>query len=197
VTDRFEDLVGADDLPPEERARLRRMHDLLLRVDAPAAVPERLRRSPSVGGEVPTVRPALRPWRRLRPAFALVAAALVAAVFGAGYLLGDRDVEPVAVIEMTGVGFADGANGSIELLPEDESGNWPMRLLIRGLEPSTGRQDYYELWLTKQGKLAAPCGRFTLHEGLTTVSLSVPYGLRAYDGWVVTRRGSDQPLLST
>ena len=40
-----------------------------------------------------------------------------------------------------------------------------MRVLIRGLEPSTGRQDYYELWLTKQGKLAAPCGRFTLHEG--------------------------------
>jgi hypothetical protein len=29
------------------------------------------------------------------------------------------------------------------------------------------------------------------------VTLSVPYGLRAYDGWVVTRAGSDQILLRT
>jgi hypothetical protein len=29
------------------------------------------------------------------------------------------------------------------------------------------------------------------------VTLSVPYRLRAYDEWVVTRRGSDEVLLST
>jgi hypothetical protein len=29
------------------------------------------------------------------------------------------------------------------------------------------------------------------------VTLSVPYGLRQYDGWVVTRRGSDRVLLTT
>jgi hypothetical protein len=195
VTDRFEDLFGkVDDLPPDERDRLRRMHELLLEVDAPAEVPARLRELPTAPSDEQRAR---RRWPRLRPAFALVAAALAVAAFGAGYLLGDRDVEAVAVIEMTGVGPDRAATGSIELLPEDESGNWPMRVLIRGLEPSAGRQDYYELWLTKDGKLAAPCGRFTLHEGLTTVSLSVPYGLRAYDGWVVTRHGSDQPLLST
>jgi hypothetical protein len=27
--------------------------------------------------------------------------------------------------------------------------------------------------------------------------LSVPYGLRRYDGWVVTRAGSDEILLTT
>jgi len=36
-----------------------------------------------------------------------------------------------------------------------------------------------------------------VHEGVTTVTLSVPYGLRSYDGWVVTRRGSDRVLLTT
>ena len=199
MNERFEDLVGdMDDLAPEERERLRRMHELLLQVDAPAEVPASLReRPPEMGGEARAEQRARRPWRRLRPAFVVVAAVLAAAAFGAGYLLGDRETESVAVIEMTGVGPTRAATGSIELLPEDESGNWPMRVLLRGLKPSAGRQDYYELWLTKNGKLAVPCGRFTLHEGLTTVTLSVPYKLRAYDGWVVTRRGSDQPLLST
>ena len=68
---------------------------------------------------------------------------------------------------------------------------------VRGLEPSRDRADYYELWLTKDGKPTDSCGRFTLHPGVTTVSLSVPYGLRDYDGWVVTRRGSDEILLTT
>jgi hypothetical protein len=197
VTDRFDQLIDAGDIPPEERDRLRRVHELLLATDAPAEVPESLRQAPRVDEERPAARPARRPWRRIRPAFALVAAALAAAVFGAGYYLGDRDVEPVAVIEMSGVGREAGADGSIELLPADDSGNWPMRVLLRGLEPSADRQDFYELWLTKKGKLAASCGRFTIHEGLTTVSLSVPYRLRAFDGWVVTRRGSNAPLLTT
>ena len=29
------------------------------------------------------------------------------------------------------------------------------------------------------------------------VVLTVPYGLRRYDGWVVTQAGSDEPLLTT
>ena len=77
------------------------------------------------------------------------------------------------------------------------AGNWPMNVLVRGLEPSRDRSDYYELWLTKDGKPVESCGRFTVHPGVTTVSLSVPYGLRNYDGWVVTRAGSDEILLTT
>ena len=103
------------------------------------------------------------------------------------------------MIELTGVNDGRGASGSIELLEQDaeDNGNWPMVVMLRRLEPSTSRADYYELWLTKDGKLAASCGRFTVHEGLTSVTLSVPYGLRRYDGWVVTRRGSDEILLTT
>ena len=72
-----------------------------------------------------------------------------------------------------------------------------MNILVRGLTPSRDRSDYYEMWLTMDGKLTEPCGRFTVHSGLTKVALSVPYGLRKYDGWVVTRHDSDVPLLST
>ena len=119
--------------------------------------------------------------------------------FGAGWFANERsgDVEAVALIPMTGTAQARGATALIELLPQDESGNWPMNVRVRGLTPSRDRSDYYEMWLTKGGKLTDPCGRFTVHSGLTKVTLSVPYGLRQYDGWVVTRHGSDVPLLST
>jgi hypothetical protein len=188
VNERFDELVGKIE-DPAERQRLMRVHELLLSVDAPPELPVALESAP-----VPKPEPLLP--RRRRRALVLLAAALAAASFGAGWLAGagDGDAEPELVIAMSGQG---GATGSIELLPQDASGNWPMNVLVRGLEPSRDRADYYELWLTKDGKLAEPCGRFTLHPGVTTVTLSVPYGLRNYDGWVVTRRGSDKILLTT
>ncbi|MDX6439530.1 MAG: hypothetical protein QOF45_2113 [Gaiellaceae bacterium] len=191
MSNRFDELVG-DIEDPHERERLRRVHELLLSVDAPPEASPALDRPPAAR-PVPLV-----PQRR-RTALALLAAALAAAVFGAGWLAGARsdDVGAEAVIPMAGTAGAAGASASIELLPQDASGNWPMNVLVRGLRPSRDRADYYELWLTKDGKLADPCGRFTVHAGLTKVVLSVPYGLRQYDGWVVTRHDSDVPLLST
>jgi hypothetical protein len=191
MTDRFDDLVGEIE-DPEERARLQRVHTLLLSVDAPPELSAALREPPAA--EQVKVLP-----RRRRTALALLAAALAAAAFGAGWLASARsdDIQAEAVIPMAGIGQAAGATASIELLPQDESGNWPMNVLVRGLTPSRDRSDYYELWLTKGGKLADPCGRFTVHTGLTKVVLSVPYGLRRYDGWVVTRHDSDVPLLAT
>lgn len=191
MSDRFDELVG-DIEDPAERERLRRVHELLLSVEAP---PER----PAAPAAAPTLAPVAFFPRRRRFALALIAAALAAALFGSGYLIGGRsnDVDAVRVIPMAGVNDSRGASASIELLPQDESGNWPLNVRLRGLEPSKDRADYYELWLTKDGKLADSCGRFTIHPGLTTVTLSVPYGLRQYDGWVVTRRGSEQVLLTT
>jgi len=72
-----------------------------------------------------------------------------------------------------------------------------MRVLVRGLASSKGHSDYYELWLTEDGKRTASCGRFVVAGGLTTVTLSVPYPLRRYNGWVVTRAGSGEILLTT
>ena len=187
---RFDELMeGVDD--PAERARLHRVHELLLSVDAPPEL------SPTLEAPLPAPVPLVP--RRRRGALALLAAALAAASFGAGWLGGARsnDVEAQHEIVMSGVGETRGSFATIELLAQDASGNWPMRVLVRGLEPSKSRADYYELWLTKDGRLADSCGRFTVHPGLTTVTLSVPYGLRQYDGWVVTRRGSDRVLLTT
>jgi hypothetical protein len=191
VKERFDELVGDID-DPEERDRLRRVHQLLLSVDPPPEVSSALR-------EPPQPEPVRLVPRRRRAALALLAAALAAAVFGVGWLAGARsdDVHAVFVVPMAGTAQAAGASASIELLPQDASGNWPMNVRIRGLTPSRDRSDYYELWLTKDGKVADPCGRFTVHTGLTKVVLSVPYGLREYDGWIVTRRDSDVPLLAT
>ena len=54
----------------------------------------------------------------------------------------------------------------------------------------------YELWLTKDGRLAEPCGRFAAEsDGVTVVPLNAPYRLDEYDAWVVVKQGSDAPLL--
>ena len=179
MSDRFDELVGDVD-DPAERERLRRVHELLLSVDAPPA-----------GGVAPLRLPAPR-----RTRIALLAAALALLAFGAGYLAGERDgqVEAARTISMSGAGDAW---ATIALLPEDEAGNWPMRVRVRGLEPSTERYDWYELWLTKDGRPVGSCGRFRIHAGTTEVVLTVPYALRGYDGWIVTRRGSEKPVLTT
>ncbi|MBA3348188.1 MAG: anti-sigma factor [Actinobacteria bacterium] len=192
MTERFDDLIDdGTELAPEERDRLQQVHDLLLAAGPPPEVPPALLVSPAV--EPTRLLP-----RRRKTAFALVAAALALTLFGIGFLVGDRAAAPTVerVIPMQGV---DGTAGSatIELIAQDDSGNWPMVVRLRGLEPSADREDTYELWLTRDGELAATCGVFTVHDGVTTVSLSVPYGLRQFDGWVVTRTGSEEPLLTT
>ena len=185
MTDRFDELVGEIE-DARERERLRRVHDLLLAVEPPPDAPAR-RPAPFVP------LPRRRSGRRL----AALAAALALVAFGAGWIVGGRDQAAERLIEMHGVGEGQDATSSIELLPADEAGNWPMRVLVRGLEPSRDRDDYYELWLTEDGRPIASCGRFLVGEGLTRVTLTVPYGLRGYDGWIVTRAGSEEPLLTT
>jgi hypothetical protein len=191
VKERFDDLVAGAELSAAERERLRRVHELLVAVGPPPEVAPELQAPPS---EEPL---RLLP-RRRRTALALLAATVGLVVFGSGYLIGSR-AEPDAerVVTMTGVGPEQAARASLEILAQDDAGNWPMRLHVRGLEPSADRRDYYELWLTRDGELGEPCGRFTVHSGVTEVTLSVPYGLRGFDGWVVTRAGSEEPLLST
>ena len=192
MTDRFEELVGSEDLEPGERARLQRVHELLVEAGPPPEVPLDLRTPPAAE----PVR--LLPQRR-RYTLALIAAALAAVAFGSGFLLGGRsdDASVFRSISMAGVGEGRGGFASIEILDKDEAGNWPMVVRVRGLRESRSRDDYYELWLTKAGKLADSCGRFIVAQGVTEVILTVPYGFKRYDGWVVTHRGSAEPLLST
>ena len=164
MSDRFDELVGEIDDPARAGAAARACTSCCSRSTRRRSVAPRARRRSRRAGAT------LLPRRRGR-ALVLLAAALAAAVRSApaGWPAPrGGDVEPEAVIAMRR--RRPGATGSIELLPQDAAGNWPMNVLVRGLEPSRDRSDYYELWLTKDGKPIDSCGRFTVHPGVTTVS---------------------------
>src|SRR5688572_25369189 len=104
MTERFDDLVGEIE-DPDERDRLRRVHQLLLSVDPPPEVSSALQSTPSPAAPVQLLP------RRRRTALALLAAALAAAAFGAGWFASARsdDVQFEAVIPMAGTAQARGA----------------------------------------------------------------------------------------
>ena len=191
----FADLVDGD-LEPSEHERLLRVHELLVAAGPPPEL--------SVALDAPAPAPdatvhALPRRRRHRGVIAALAAALAALVFATGYLARGWIDDPGTfdVVAMAGVGQADDASATLEIFDVDELGNWPMRLETRGLRPSSGGR-LYELWLTKDGRLAAPCGRFFAEEdGVTVVPLNAPYRLSDYDEWVVVEEGSETPLLTT
>ncbi len=184
----FRDLVDVEGMEPEEEARLRRVHELLLEAGPPAELPPALTTpgAPPHGEIVPF------PVKRRPLALVLVAAAIAAAAFGGGYLAGhskkSASFTAARVVQMRpeatgGAGFA-----VLKVAAEDKGGNWPMEMTVRGLPAQRQRAAYYELWLTKDGTPTAPCGTFRVHGSATTVRLSVPYPLRRFDGWVVTRQ---------
>jgi hypothetical protein len=192
MTDRgpdFDELVGHG-LDSDERARLLRVHELLVAAGPPPDFEPEL---PPVPAKAPVTR--LRPRRRL--ALVALAAAFALAAFGAGFFVGDRNAGPEQVVSMVGTSQAAGASASLELFSADEAGNWPMKLEVKGLQPAaSGRA--YELWLTKGSKLAALCGGFRAEpDGTTRVPLNAPYRLPDFDGWVVVEEGSKTPLLTT
>ena len=196
----FGKLVGSD-VPEDERERLERVHELLVEAGPPPELSPALEQPPGVGAKV-SVLP-----RRRRPALLLIAAALAAVAFGGGYLTAGHGreasvaFESVRAIEMHGTAGAPGALARIDLGSVDRAGNWPMLVTVQGL-PQLPQDGYYELSLTQNGKVVAPCGSFTVHAGTTRVYLNAPYELKKFDGWVVTKhiRGrppSARPLLTT
>jgi hypothetical protein len=194
----FFDLVG-DEGSPEELERLRRTHDMLIAAGPPPELSPRL-------AEVTAARSrsSFAPRRGTRTAF-LLAAGVAAAAFGIGFLVGDRGSSTFATqsrVEQMHPAAGSGlvtAVGSVEVGDRDEVGNWPLRIRISGLKPLPQGQ-WYELYLTRSGKITAWCGAFSVKDsGRTTVQFSVPYRLRNA-GWVVTaskRRTKPQVLLTT
>ena len=181
----FDELVGSD-LDPSERARLERVHELLIQAGPP----------PELGAETNVV--AIRPQRR-RVALIVIAAALGVGLFAAGLAVGGRGGGPgtFEVVSMTGTPYTTGLSASLTIFDADDAGNWPMELDVEGLVPSPDRTPY-ELWLTRKGELAALCGSFLAEaDGTTVVPLNAPYRLREFDGWVVVLAGSKSPLLTT
>ncbi|HWH05670.1 MAG TPA: hypothetical protein VNT23_04450 [Gaiellaceae bacterium] len=203
MSDRFEELVDHPALGDEERARLRRVHELLLDVGPPADVRD-APGPPAVGAGTRALRPRRRPLLALAAALALVAAA------GGGYVLGRGGSEEAAPPTATtvaqtdypptrrasarprGTGAAEGASASVELLPRASSGDYPVRLRVEGLPAGT-----YELWVVDDGELEQLCGTFRTVPGVTDTVLTVPYQMRSRDDWVVVRPGTTEPLLTT
>jgi hypothetical protein len=193
----FFDLVG-DEGTPEELARLRRAHDLLVSAGPPPELPPRLAEAPSAIGRTSWLP------RRRRGAVFVLAAGVVAAAFGIGFLVGDRGSGEFphrgSPIAMHSPQAGSTATASILIGNRDAVGNWPLLVHVSGLKPLQ-KGAWYELYLTRKGKPAAYCGAFVVTKsGRTTVHFSVPYKLRGFDGWIVTDSAKSpgrQVLLTT
>ena len=182
----FDELIGGDDLTPEEEAKLRRVHELLVEAGPPPDLPPALEH-PLAPLEADVIE---YPFfaRRRTAAVAIIAIAAALAVFGAGYAFGHSKAKPASLgvartVSMHGVA---GRLGAISVGAPDKAGNWPMLVSVDGLPAQPNPRAYYELWLTRNGKPVAPCGGFRVHGATTTVQLTVPYRLSRFDGWVVT-----------
>jgi hypothetical protein len=191
VTDRpdIRDLVGSD-VPEPELERLRHADELLRSSDRPPEVPE------SLTATVLAI-PESRRSRRLQIAAGVAAAALLAgATFGIGTWVSGEDPPP-AVEEITLNATSQAPREawmSMEVFPQDPAGNWAILADVGGLPPLP-EGGYYELWMTKQDELAAPCGRFVVDEGggARDFWLNAPYEFEGYDRWVVVAMLPGEP----
>jgi hypothetical protein len=186
----FRELVG-DDLPDEERARLERVHELLVAAGPPPELPPALV-EPHLDPRDENVQ--FLPRRRAGLVLGIAAAVGVAAFLG-GFLAG-RTKEPfsqVFAVHMQGTAQAANASATIKVGKADEAGNRPLKVVVRGLKPLPKGQ-YYEMFLTHGHKAAASCGAFRVVHSGDSVRLNAPYNLRRFDGWVVTleRPGSQK-----
>jgi hypothetical protein len=185
----FDELVGTE-VPPEERERLRRTHELLVEAGPPPELSPSLERVPKIEEKPPR-------WFRQRKRRVVRRVVLIAAALGTaaalGFLVGHSTnpnaISTEKVVQLAGTNLRPQANGTLELGKNDGHGNWPMVLRVRGLQelPSGG---YYDLYLTKGGKPVVLCGTFNVGQGLTEIRLTAAYDLSHFDsnGWVVTRQ---------
>jgi hypothetical protein len=194
----FDDLVEGVDRP-EERERLRRMHELLLEAGPPPELSPALSSPPAPEQKRFTL---WRTRRRVVGVFAL-AGALLAATFGLGYLAGRPDSDEAAFpVRRTVALVSDtGASGAVDLGVRGRDGNWPMIVTVRGLQPLRDG-DYYTLALTKDGKPRVTCGTFNVSDrSRNSVRMSAAYNLEGFDGWVVLHYDAethdDTPVLWT
>lgn len=183
----FDELVGGDDLSPEEAARLERVHDLLIAAGPPPELPPRLAEPTPAPREDSPV--AFLPRRRTGLALAL-AAALALIAFVGGFVAGNHRGQQFPTkysVAMHGTTFASNASAVIKIGSDDSNGNWPLKVTVHGLKQLPEGQ-FYEMYLTRHGKAVATCGTFRLTSG-DSVRLNAPYNLRSYSGWIVTREG--------
>ena len=184
----FDDIVG-DDLDHEERGRLERVHELLVIAGPPPELTPEMERGPTLAM---TLGGPSR--RRVERRVALLAAALtvLALAFLGGYLAGHGNAGSLSgghTLKLVGTAQAPGALAALHVQAADPAGNWPMTLSATGL-PKLPSHGYYEVFLTRNGKIFAPCGTFLVKDPTAAVSvqLNAPYHLQHGDGWIVTKQ---------
>lgn len=187
----FDDLVGKE-LPPGERERLRRAHELLAEAGPAPELAPWLEQAPTpwvTRSETTRREPRDSPqrWRLILLAAAIALTGFVVGTFVSGGSTG-TSFKATRVVELRGSSADPRALAVIRIGKRDAGGNWPMVLEVGGLhaQPPDG---YYTLALVRNGKPEVPCGTFRVEQDLsrsTTVRLNAPYDLREFHGWVVT-----------
>jgi hypothetical protein len=186
----FDQLIGSD-VEGAERARLQRVHTLLVQAGPPPELSPTLEAGPTLGMTI------ARPPARIRRRVLLLAAAIaiLALAFLGGYIAGNGGGGKSAgkVMQLTGTPAAPNAFASLQIEPVDAAGNWPMRLSVKGL-PKLPGGSYYEVFLVRKGRPVGPCGSFKVATGqATVVQLTAPYRLKPGDSWDVERMTRDNP----
>jgi hypothetical protein len=186
----FDDLVGRD-MPPGERDRLRRAHELLIEAGPPPELSPEMEAVPWPDDALEPLFGRRRQQRGRRPV--LLAAALATAIF-VGFLLGqattsdNTSIGATRTVDLHGTALAQDALATLKLGKPDAAGNWPMVLHVSGLK-KLKHGGYYALFLTKGGRPLVSCGTINV-AGATSVRLSAAYALEHFDkdGWVIVRQ---------
>jgi hypothetical protein len=186
----FDDLVGGD-VPAEERARLERVHELLIEAGPPPELSPELEAVPWPDDALAPLwgrRRVARPRRPLLLAAALATAAVVGFLVGEATTSNSNGIPVRQTVRLHATALGRGALATLDLGKRDSRGNWPMVLHVRGL-PRLKGNGYYDLYLTRGGEPLVSCGTFNVN-GTTTVRLSAAYNLEAFDknGWVIVRK---------
>ena len=186
MTADFDQMVDLTGVSPEDRARMLRVHELLVSAGPPADLPSELADAPSeVGGAQVIAFP-----RRRRTAAAIsIAAAVAVACFSGGYLLANQahHSSSLHAIRVVGLSGEQNSLASLRVGAADANGNWPVQLTVQGLPPLHGTDSHYLLMLTQNGKPTWVCGMFKVgKDGATTVTFSVPYRITGQTKWAVT-----------
>jgi hypothetical protein len=190
VTPEFDELVEGVE-SAEERARLRRVHELLQEAGPPPEL------SPALASMTPPEEEpadeadvAWLPPRRLGAALVL-AATLLLASFAVGYFTGNNrssgGTDAIKVTQTIALHGEGTSTGVVSVGQADADGNIPMLITVRGLAPLP-EGDYYSLTLTKGGKPVVTCTTFNVGDrGTNTIDLVAAYDLSGFDGWAVTQ----------
>jgi hypothetical protein len=186
VTRELNRLVDLDGLDAREQERLHRVHNMLVAAGPPPELTPALAAPPAATVESNVVP--LKSRRRTVFAGLAFAAAVAAACFGGGYLLGNGTQPGIKAVEVVGMQGEQNSLASIKIGKVDSNGNWPMELTVNGLPQLPSRKDYYILMLEENGKPRFACGWFRVKNSTTTttVRFSVPYKITDDSRWVVT-----------